>query len=111
MAKQTLIQTPAGQMPVSFGMAALASFLDSEGLKLADLSDLTLTQALKLVWQGFADGARRGGTPFPHTFETVCDWIDDRPEVLNEALAVFSNSMPQEPPGNAQPAHKAKVRR
>lgn len=111
MKKATYLTTTTGSLPFSFGMNALSSFLESEGLALADLGELganmKISTALNIVFHGFADGHRREGIPFSMTPADVGDLIDDNPELLAAAMDVFANSMPKfanDPePGNANP--------
>jgi len=111
MKQATYLTTAGGKLPFSFGMNALSSFLDSEGLALADLGELganmKISTALNIVFYGFADGHRREGVPFTLTPADIGDLIDDNPELLAQAMDVFANSMPKfanDPePGNVQP--------
>lgn len=94
--------------PCNYGMAALSEFLDAEGLKLSDLStfgqDMALSTALRLVYIGLKDGARKAKKEFNLSFEDVCDLVDDDQELITRCMEVFVKSMPQAKPdaGNVE---------
>lgn len=100
--------------PCSFGMAALSHFLDTQGLKLADLETfgedgLSLTAALQLVYEGIKDGHRREKKPFDMSYEDVCDLVDQDQSLIGQCIEVFGKSMPQPGvPKNGQALPKAK---
>ena len=82
--------------PVKYGFAALMEFTEENGYTMADLDKLgenmKLKDALFLVWCGLKHGARVEKKPFKHTIEEVADWLDDKPEAMEETLNVFSSS-------------------
>ncbi len=45
-----------------------------------------------LVWCGLKHGARVEKQPFSYTLEDVADWLDEKPEAMEEVLNVFSSS-------------------
>lgn len=81
---------------VKFGFAALMEFTEANGYTMANLDTLgdnmKLKDALYLVWCGLKHGARVEKQPFSYTIEDVADWLDDRPEAMEEVLNVFSTS-------------------
>lgn len=84
------------QRPVKYGFAALMEFTEANGYTMADLDSLgdnmKLKDALFLVWCGLKHGARVEKKPFNFTIEEVADWLDDKPEAMEETLNVFSSS-------------------
>ena len=62
MAKATPVFINGKDYPVKYGMAALRAFSDATGITLGELgsigNNMTITQALALVWAGLKDGAR-----------------------------------------------------
>lgn len=82
--------------PVKYGFAALMEFTEKNGYTMGDLDKLgenmKLKDALFLVWCGLKHGARVEKKPFSHTIEEVADWLDDKPEAMEETLNVFSSS-------------------
>ena len=81
---------------VKYGFAALMEFTESNGYTMADLDKLgenmKLKDALFLVWCGLKHGARVEKQPFSYTLEDVADWLDEKPQVMEEVLNVFSSS-------------------
>jgi len=81
---------------VKFGFAALMEFTEANGYTMADLDSLgdnmKLKDAIFLVWCGLKHGARVEKQPFAYTIEDVADWLDDKPEVMEAVLNVFSTS-------------------
>ncbi len=88
----------AGQdYPVKYGFAALRAFSDATGTTLGDLSSLgdnmTITQAIALVWAGLKDGARVMKQDFVLSIDDVADLMDEDEEAMAKVLEVFSESM------------------
>ncbi len=81
---------------VKYGFAALMEFTESNGYTMADLDKLgenmKLKDALFLVWCGLKHGARVEKQPFSYTLEDVADWLDEKPQAMEEVLNVFSSS-------------------
>jgi hypothetical protein len=84
------------ERPVKFGFSALMNFCDIAGYKLNDLGrlgeDMTLGDAVNLIWCGLKDGARAEKKEFTLTSEDVADFLDDDIGALNDVLAVFAES-------------------
>jgi len=82
--------------PVKFGFAALMEFTEANGYTMANLDTLgdnmKLKDAIYLVWCGLKHGARIDKKPFPFSIEDIADWLDDKPEAMEEILAVFGSS-------------------
>lgn len=109
------IQVNGKELPISYGMAALADFLHSEGLTLTELGSIAdrfqLTSVINLIHVGLKHGARKAGKEFALTPDDVADMLDDNPEIINEAMELFSASMPMQGNGQAQAKAKAKAPR
>ena len=83
--------------PVKYGFAALRIFSEATGTTLNDLAKLgdniSITQALALVWAGLKDGARAMGTDFKLSIDEVADLLDNDQEAMEKVLAVFQDSL------------------
>ena len=85
--------------PVKYGFAALRAFSDATGTTLGDLAKLgnnmSITQALALVWAGLKDGARVMKQDFNLTIDDVADLMDTDQEAMTKVLKVFETSLAQ----------------
>ena len=111
MKQISTIKAGSEELPFSFGMAALADFLESEDLKLADLGNIAdrfqLSTVINLVYIGLKHGHRKAGAPFNFTADDVADLMDENPALMSEAMDLFAKSMPNADAGNvAKPAQK-----
>jgi len=79
--------------PIRFGFNALREFSRMTGTTLAQLENLgenmTLDQAVTLMYCGFKDGARKEKAPFRYDVADIADWIDEDEELIEKAFAVF----------------------
>jgi hypothetical protein len=88
-----------GEMrPIHFGFAALSQWCDLSGLGLNELSNvgenLSLSNAINLIYVGLKHGARRDKKSFDYTADDIGDWIDqDGMEVFNECMEIFAAQM------------------
>lgn len=84
------------ERPVKFGFAALMEFTEANGYTMADLDTLgdnmKLKDALFLVWCGLKHGARVEKQEYSFNLEDIADWLDEKPEAMEEVLNVFSSS-------------------
>jgi len=115
MGKVKTVEVNGDTYPISFGMAALAEFLDSAGLQLSELeqlqSKLTLSNTIQLVHIGLVHGGRVGGRPYNGSFLDTCDLLDSDDASLNTILEVFADSLPREGEKKAKaPAKKRPAR-
>ena len=105
------IQIEGGQVPFSFGMAALAQFCEEHGMTLADFSKLGENMEpkilLSLLWYGIKDGHRKERKDFSYTITDVGDLLDEHPAFLEKAMDIVAKSMPGAE-GNAKAPTKAK---
>ena len=83
--------------PVKYGFAALRAFSDETGTTLGDLSNLgnnmSITQALALVWAGLKDGARVMKQDFKMSIDDVADLMDEDENAMTKVLKVFEQSL------------------
>lgn len=98
--KYTTIILGEEEYPISFGMSSLARFLDTLGIKIAQIGELndhlSLSATLELIHIGLVDGGRKAGKPYEKEFSDTCDLLDEGGfEAIEEALSVFAESLPQ----------------
>lgn len=101
--------------PVRFGFNALRIFTEQTNKSIADLENLggeiSLSDAIYLVWAGIKDGARKSGRTELRdlSVEDVADLIDEDMETLQKVLDVFSKQFTAktETEGKAKGAKKA----
>lgn len=88
-----LIETNDRKHAIRFGFNALREFSRMTGTTLADLEklgeDITLDQAITLIYCGFKDGARKEKVNFRYEVADIADWIDEDPKLIEKAFAVF----------------------
>lgn len=94
------IETNNKRFPVRFGFNALREFSRVTGMPLASLSnlqhDITLDQAITLVWCGLKDGARKDKMPFKMAVDDVADLMDDDATILEKAFDIFGRQFSPE---------------
>lgn len=94
------IETNNKRFPVRFGFNALREFSRVTGMPLAALSnlqhDITLDQAITLVWCGLKDGARKDKMPFKMAVDDVADLMDDDASILEKAFEIFGRQFSPE---------------
>uniref|UniRef100_UPI00398185C1 hypothetical protein n=1 Tax=Salmonella sp. s60093 TaxID=3159721 RepID=UPI00398185C1 len=94
------IETNNKRFPVRFGFNALREFSRVTGMPLASLSnlqhDITLDQAITLVWCGLKDGARKDKMPFKMAVDDVADLMDDDATILEKAFEIFGRQFSPE---------------
>lgn len=88
------IEINGKRYPVRFGFNALREFTAITGTTLGELQNLqntiTLDHAIKLVWCGFKDGARKEKMPFSLSVDDVADFLDDDNSILERAFDTFN---------------------
>ena len=93
-----IVKTKKGDLPVRYGMNALALFGDLTGKSMnvvmnsmSDLGDMMLSELLAFVYAGFVDGARWAKEECKiESVEEIGDMIDDDAELVNKMFKVFS---------------------
>ena len=106
MAKATPVFINGKDYPFKYGMAALRAFSDATGITLGELgsigSNMTITQALALVWAGLKDGARVTQKDFKLSIDDVADMLDDDEDAMTKVLAVFEHSLGKKKPSKVK---------
>jgi len=109
--KATPVKVAGKMYPIKYGFAALRAFSDVTGTTLKDMDQLavnmTLTQAIALVWAGMKNGARVTGEEFSLELDQVADLLDEDADGLGNILDIFVQSM--EP--SAAPTKKGKAKK
>jgi hypothetical protein len=94
------IEINGKKYPVRFGFNALREFTAITGTTLAGLQNLqnniTLDHAIKLVWCGFKDGARKEKMPFNLLVDDIGDFLDDDNTILEKAFETFNKQFSSE---------------
>ena len=93
-----IVKTKKGDLPVRYGMNALAQFGDLTGKSMNqvmssmnDLGKMKLSELLAFVYVGFVDGARFAKVECKiESPQEVGDMIDDDNELVNKMFDVFN---------------------
>jgi len=93
-----IVKTKKGDLPVRYGMNALAIFGDLTGKSmnvvmksLDSLEDLQLSELLAFVYAGFKDGARFAKEEFKiESVEDVGDMIDEDADLIGKMFEAFN---------------------
>tara|TARA_Y100001973_G_C5199922_1_gene336838 strand:+ start:2803 stop:3138 length:336 start_codon:yes stop_codon:yes gene_type:complete len=92
--KYELITVGGKERAIRYGFWALAQFCEMCNIKLSDLGklekDLTLKQAIFLIYVGLEDGARKSGTDFDLKVEQIADYIDEDESLITRSLDIFT---------------------
>ena len=107
------VELSGHEYPVSFGMMALAKFCKDQNLSLSEMNaqlqnNLDIMSALKLIYFGLEDGARKAKQEFNLTLEDVADRIDEDPDAIERFFAEFQALQPQKKEAPGKPKAKAK---
>jgi len=104
------IEINSKRYPVRFGFNALREFTAITGITLNELpnmqENITLDHAIKLVWCGFKDGARKEKMPFGLSVDDVADFLDDDNSILEKAFTAFNHQFSS---NEKKPMTKAKA--
>ena len=97
MVKYKIVNIGDKKLPCRFGMAALRKYSKETNTTLAQLSEIgtnmTLDNAMVLVWCGLSDGARVKGVPFSYSVDDVADLLDGNLDCLEQVFAVLESQM------------------
>lgn len=93
-----IVKTKKGDLPVRYGMNALAHFGDLTGKSMnvvmksmGDLGDMMLSELLAFVYAGFVDGARWAKSECKvESIEEIGDMIDDDSELVSKMFEAFN---------------------
>ena len=94
-----LLKIGKEELPIYFGFNALRKYCALTGTSLNKLSslgdDMTLEDALQLIWAGLSDGHRRAGIDYTLTLDDIGDYLDDDITILEKAMSIFGEQMGQ----------------
>tara|TARA_R110001599_G_scaffold51993_2_gene145630 strand:+ start:321 stop:668 length:348 start_codon:yes stop_codon:yes gene_type:complete len=97
MVKYKIVDIGGKKLPCRFGMAALRKYSKETKTTLAQLSeignDMTLDNAIVLVWCGLSDGARVKNVPFSYSIDDIADLLDGNINALEEIFSVLEEHM------------------
>ena len=93
-----IVETSKGDLPVRYGMNALAHFGDLTGKSMNvvmesmnDLGDMKLSELLAFIYAGLVDGARWAKEECKiESIEEIGDMIDEDSELVNKMFKAFS---------------------
>ena len=100
-----MIKTSKGDLPVYFGMNALARFGDLTDKTmtqvldtLSDMSTLKMSDMLAFIYSGFTEGARREKIECQiESVEMIGDMIDDDGDLITKVMTAYSKqSVPED---------------
>jgi len=100
-----MIKTSKGELPVYFGMNALARFGDLTDKTmtqvldtLSDMSTLKMSDMLAFIYSGFTEGARREKIECQiESVEMIGDMIDDDGDLITKVMTAYSKqSVPED---------------
>jgi len=100
-----MIKTTKGDLPVYFGMNALARFGDLTDKTmtqvldtLSDMSTLKMSDMLAFIYSGFTEGARREKIECQiESVEMIGDMIDDDGDLITKVMTAYSKqSVPED---------------
>jgi len=93
------IKTELGDLPVNYGMNAMAMFSEDRGIGInevfsLDYEKLSLMDLMGLLYVGLKDGARKAkeDCKFP-SLEELLDYADDHSEIISDISTIFQNQM------------------
>ena len=93
-----IVKTKKGDLPVRYGMNALAKYGDLTGKSMNEVmksmgsfGDLSISELLAFVYVGFVDGARWEKTECKiESLEQVGDMIDEDGELITKMFEAFN---------------------
>tara|TARA_R110001606_G_scaffold393744_1_gene563978 strand:- start:2102 stop:2431 length:330 start_codon:yes stop_codon:yes gene_type:complete len=104
----TFIEINNKKLPIKFGFNALRKYSSKTNTSLQDLDrlgvDMTLDNALTLIYCGIEDGYRAAKQEFKLTIDDLADLIDTDYEVIARAMEILTEQMG----GGSEKKQKAK---
>lgn len=93
----TFIEINKKKLPIKFGFAALAKYSKKTNTKLQDLDklgiDMTLDNALTLIYCGVEDGYRAAKQECDLTVEDLADLIDGDFDSIGKAMEILAEQI------------------
>ena len=85
------------KLPIKFGFNALRIYSELTGITLSQLgnigSDMSLNEAITLMWCGLKDGHRAAKQDFEMTIDEASDLIDGNFDCLEKVFEVLAKQM------------------
>ena len=89
------VETKLGDLPVYYGMTAMAKFADMAGISRDDALNKGLTgindfQIFIFIYVGFLEGARKEGVKCKvKSVEQIGDMLEEEPEIISRVMDVY----------------------
>ena len=97
MKTYTFVKINGKDFPIKFGFNALRKYSDATDTALADLdklgNNMTLNEALLLVFNGLEDGYRAAKQPCDLTIDDLSDMIDEDFDALTHCMEILGQQM------------------
>lgn len=90
------VKTSKGDLPVNYGMNAMAMFSEERGIGINDVFNLdydklNFMDLMALLYVGLKDGARKTKEDCKfESLEAFLDFADDEPDVIGKVAGVFA---------------------
>ncbi len=99
-----IVKTKKGDLPVRYGMNALAHFGDLTGKSMnvvmesmGELGDMKLSELLAFIYSGFVDGARWAKVECKvECIEEIGDMMDEDSDLVNKMFEAFNGDSKEE---------------
>ena len=109
------IESNGTKYPVRYGFWALSNFCKLANLTLAELntlgSNMTMEQAIALVYAGLQDGHRKANLSFSLDPAVVADLLDEDGDLLKKCVSIFSDHQGKPLKKNNRKETKGRVRK
>ena len=109
------IESNGTKYPVRYGFWALSNFCKLANLTLAELntlgSNMTMEQAIALVYAGLQDGHRKANLSFSLDTADVADLLDEAGDLLKKCVSIFSEHQGKPLKKNNRKETKGRVRK
>lgn len=97
MKTYTFVKINGKDFPIKFGFNALRKYSDATNTSLSDLdklgSQMTLNEALLLIYYGLEDGYRASKQPCEITIDDLSDLIDEDFDALSNCMGILAEQM------------------
>jgi len=102
------IKTSKGELPVNYGMNAMAMFSEERSIGINDVFNLdydklNFMDLMALLYVGLKDGARKAGEECKFkSLEEFLDFADEESDVIGEVASVFAGQQKESKGGEAK---------
>ena len=97
MKTYTFVKINGKDFPIKFGFNSLRKYSDATNTSLSDLdklgSQMTLNEALLLIYYGLEDGYRAAKQPCEITIDDLSDLIDEDFDALTKCMEILGEQM------------------